>query len=296
MDGHQLTLYATWLVLSGRLKAAGSVRQYISAVSVLHAEKGLSCPTPAQYGPLAQVIKGFRRLAQRPTKKSLPINPPILMNLLTSTSHPLSGIHTTILTVFRSFTLLLYQSMLRTSNMVPPNRREIDLDMILTWGNVKRLQGGVVLLIKKSKTIQNGERIHEVPLAASDDFRLCPVLALSNLASLYGPNTCGPRTPVFRLPTASGSWTIMAKSDYVPYFRNRIAKMGLKPEAFSMHGFRHGSIQELLLSEGNLALCKLTSDHSSDAILSYHHVPAERRLRISEKVNRRLAANLPRIA
>ena len=180
--------------------------------------------------------------------------------------------------------------------MVPPQRRDIDLDMILTWGNVKRLQGGVVLLIKKSKTIQNGERVHEVPLAASDDFRLCLVLALGKLARLYGPNSCGPRTPVFRLPTASGGWTVMAKSDYVPYFRDRIAKMGLHPESYSMHGFRHGSIQELLLSEGNLALCKLTTDHSSDAILSYHHVPADRRLRISDKVNQRLAANFPRVA
>ena len=72
--------------------------------------------------------------------------------------------------------------------------------------------------------------------------------------------------------------------------------MGLQPEAYSMHGFQHGSIQELLLTEGNMALCKLTSDHSSDAILSYHNVPAARRLRISDKVNQRLAASLNPVA
>ena len=59
-DGYQLTLFATWLVLSGCLKSADSVKQYVSAVSTLHKELGLSCPTPSQFGPLSQVIKGFR--------------------------------------------------------------------------------------------------------------------------------------------------------------------------------------------------------------------------------------------
>ena len=42
------------------------------------------------------------------------------------------------------------------------------------------------------------------------------------------------------------------------------------------------------MSENNLALAKLTSDHSSDVILEYSHVPADRRLIISQKVNRNL--------
>ena len=44
-----------------------------------------------------------------------------------------------------------------------------------------------------------------------------------------------------------------------------------------------------MMSEENLALVKLTSDHTSDVILEYSHVPADRRLTISQKVNRNLA-------
>ena len=66
--------------------------------------------------------------------------------------------------------------------------------------------------------------------------------------------------------------------------------MGLDDSAFTLHGYRHGGIQETLLAEGNLALCKLSSDHSSDAIQEYAFVPAERRLNISSKVNASLAA------
>ena len=42
------------------------------------------------------------------------------------------------------------------------------------------------------------------------------------------------------------------------------------------------------MSEQNLALVKLTSDHSSDVIYEYSHVPADRRLTISQKINQNL--------
>ena len=65
--------------------------------------------------------------------------------------------------------------------------------------------------------------------------------------------------------------------------------MGLDPKLYTLHGFRHAGIQECLLAEGNLALCKLTSDHSSDAIMEYAFIPPGRRLSISAKVNESLA-------
>ena len=70
--------------------------------------------------------------------------------------------------------------------------------------------------------------------------------------------------------------------------------MGLDPASFTLHGYRHGGIQETLLAEGNLALCRLSSDHSSDAIQEYAFVPAERRLNISAKVNASLEAAIAR--
>ena len=42
------------------------------------------------------------------------------------------------------------------------------------------------------------------------------------------------------------------------------------------------------MSEKNLALAKITSDHTSDVILEYSNVPADRRLIISQKINRNL--------
>ena len=70
----------------------------------------------------------------------------------------------------------------------------------------------------------------------------------------------------------------------------RINNMGLDASLYTLHGFRHAGIQEHLMVEGNLALCKLSSDHSSDAIFEYSHVPVDRRLKISTKVNNSLEA------
>ena len=68
--------------------------------------------------------------------------------------------------------------------------------------------------------------------------------------------------------------------------------MGLDASKYTLHGFRQAEIQEDLLAEGNLALCKLLSDYSSDAILEYYYIPADRRLTISNNVNNSLAAGL----
>ena len=64
--------------------------------------------------------------------------------------------------------------------------------------------------------------------------------------------------------------------------------MGADPDKFTLHGWCHGVIHQVLMSEQNLALTKLTSDHSSDVILNYAHVPANMRIIISQKINRNL--------
>ena len=75
VTGHQLAVYAVWLLSSGRLKSTGSLLQYLSAVRTLHRRIGLDCPTPKSYGPLDMVVRGSRRSAKRPVHRTLPVNP-----------------------------------------------------------------------------------------------------------------------------------------------------------------------------------------------------------------------------
>ena len=183
--------------------------------------------------------------------------------------------------------------MLRSSNLIIKSLSDIDLKMILTWEDISplhnNLKNGILISVPKSKNNQFGERIHEIPLAAAADSSLCPVKAIMGLVDIYGKDHCVGNKPVFQIPDTTGKLVPVVRHKFDFWFKTRLRNMGLDPSLYTLHGFRHAGIQECLLAEGNLALCKLTSDHSSDAIMEYSHIPADRRLEISSKVNRGLA-------
>ena len=304
VEDHDICFFAQWLVSTGRIKTKGSLAQYVSAVrtvcGMLNVRK---VPTPSQYGPLDLILRGVRRLAQHQTKKSLPVSPPILKGFLLTEISPHAPImyHQT-LTIYKSLCVLYFLTMLRSSNLIARSPKSVDLKMILCWENITPLNNdvssGILIKVHKSKTNQFGERVHEIPLAAAENPLLCPVKAVFALIDVYGKHRCFGNTPVFQLPDGKGGFTPVLREKFDRWFKYRIRSMGLDSAAYTLHGFRHGGIQECLLAEGNIALCKLSSDHSSDAIQEYAFVPAVRRLAISSKVNSSLAAAVacPRLA
>ena len=295
IPAYVICFFAMWLLSTGRVKSRGSLAQYVSAIWTVHKMLRLEeVPTPSQYGPLDMILKGTRRICQHRVKKSLPVTPPILRNLLNSTIPPLSGpIDHTLIEVYKSLSLIYYLSMLRSSNLIKTTAK-IDLEMILCWDNIKPLHNdinkGILLTITKSKNNQFRERVHEVPLAASEHPQLCPVNAIMKLVKIYGKDRCTGRTPMFQVPLGNVKFTPVIRDKFSLWFKSRLKHMGLDASTYTLHGYRHGGIQETLLAEGNLALCKLSSDHSSDAIQEYAFIPAEIRLNISSKVNASLAA------
>ena len=102
-----------------------------------------------------------------------------------------------------------------------------------------------------------------------------------------------PENPVFLIPTSSGKFVPLKKSEYLGWFKARLTEMGLDASLYGIHSFRHGSVQEALLQESNKALVQLASDHSSEAIMGYAQIPPDRRMSLSAKVNRSLATYQP---
>ena len=286
VSGYQLARYATWLLSSGRLKSTGSLQQYLSAVRTLHRRIGLDCPTPKSYGPLDMVVRGSRRAAQRPIHRTLPVTPKILKFILaTKPKNPMCATEYKLLTIFKAVALIYFLSMLRSSNLLPISRKNIDLVQVLTWGDISRVKHGVVLSIRKTKTIQHRQRVQTVPLPASPDPNWCPVRTLDALATIYGHDTCRANTPVFRIPSKSEkSWITLEKAQFDSFFKKRLEAAGLDPLDYTLHGFRHGSIQTAMLVEDSMALVAVTSDHSSDAINAYTGIPATNRMRVCAKM------------
>ena len=165
---------------------------------------------------------------------------------------------------------------------------------LLCWGNVQTIYfgdiPGVLLTLHKTKTIQNAERIQQVPLARNDDCPvLCPVRAINSLRSMIGDAVIGPDTPLFQTRNFQGKLRPVLYHKFQKWFKYRLNEIKFDACSYTLHAFRQEGIQQTMMSEQNLALVKLTSDHTSDVILEYSHVPADRRLTISQKVNRNLA-------
>ena len=293
LTGDDLCLFAVWLWVVRGLKSPQSVKSYLSAVRTMHRRIGLDCATPTSYGPLGQIVAGLTRQSQHQVKKALPITPTILNNLLQSVPHnPQCRIQHQTLIVLKAAAQLLFQTMSRSSNMMPESRRKFDPSYLLKWNNIQRFPDGIIVTVTKSKTNQFGTNNHEIPVASSSVPRLCPVATLKSLAEMYGPQNLEPSSPVLLIPTQSGTFVPLKKSEFVSWFRARITEMGLPAGRFSVHSFRHGAIQQAVLNENNRILVQLASGHASDAVLGYALIPPERRFQLSRKINSSLAAAL----
>ena len=183
--------------------------------------------------------------------------------------------------------------MLRASSFMVNAYNDVDTVRLVTWGNVQHdfFDGipGIRITLHKTKTIQSGERWQEIPLAQNDHCPLlCPVRALSLLRLITGDQNISADTPLFQTRDWFGNLRPVLRQKYDNWYKFRLGEMGCDASLYTLHGWRHGGIQQGLMSEDNLALAKLTSDHSSDVILEYSHVPANRRLTISRKINNNL--------
>lgn len=279
-------MYATTLVADGHIKSADSLAGYISAVRQYHVDMGFDCPTPSQFGPLQKVISGLRRTAQRPTKKSLPIMPTILINFLTTyLAPPFCPYLNETLTVYKILSLLYFLTMLRCSSLIPRTYKEVDPLRLVCWGDVKNLRyngiQGIVFNLGLTKSIQCGEREQKVPLARNDHCPiLCPVRAIATLRDIVGDENIQTDVPIFQARGFNNRLRPILRRPYEQWFNHRLKEMGEDNNLYTLHA---------LLSEHNLALAKITSDHTSDVILEYSNVPADCRLTISQKINRNLS-------
>lgn len=294
VSGDCLVNYVCWLLLSGRITTVGSAKQYLSAVSTLHKLAGESCVTPTEYPALKFTLDGMKRRFAFPPRRSLPITPAILLNLLnTRLHHSASWATKTTLAVMRCLCSVMFTSMLRSSNLIPPYPAAADPRRQLTWNKIRRLKNGAILAIPLEKTLQFSERLHEIPLAAKPGSVFCPVWALDQLIELRGGKDCIRHDDlVFVVPGGAGKWRPLVKYEFKEWLDVRFAQMGLEPGVRRIHGFRHGGINQAILSESNLQLVKISSNHLSDCINAYSHIPPARRFQVSSKMIEAMSVQL----
>ena len=244
---------------------------------------GFDCPTPTSHWELEWTLVGIRRELQFPPQRKKPITPDILKVLLTFPTdiyHPNTSLpweQQVLLATIQVAYCLAFFSMLRGSNLMPYTRGRVDCRRILTLGRVKRFSDGVVCSMIVSKTIQFGEKEHEIALASRAGSLFCPVSALDRLVQLRGRGNCGADDPVLQIPV-NGVWRPLCKGTVVNVMRMQLEEMGLNPKDFAFHSFRHGGIQTAVRAQPSLELVKLQSGHTSDAVHCYTAMAGQDRM------------------
>ena len=243
-----VTRYAAYLA---RSKCYSSVNQYLNIVRIIHLEFGL--PNPLQDNwTIQSVLKGIKRGKGTTSISKSPVLPSHLLLM-----HRKLNLNTLNDKLIWAALLCGFFGMLRVSN-VCGQYAVLRKDLRLTGQ-------GFVLSIHRSKTIQHGERTHQVVLPFMKGHVLCPVTAILNfMTSASAPINA----PLFSFLNQQGSLTCLTPAK----LRSRLKSLcdacpGL--DNCSTHSLRKGMATWLLMCKITLATIKILGDWSSDAVFQY---------------------------
>ena len=156
---------------------------------------------------------------------------------------------------FWAATLCAFFGLLRIGNLTPPHS-ETRQDLSVT-------KKGTVLYIRRSKTIQFGERTHSVVLPYLPGNHLCPVSTL--LCFLGRRTSCALDAPLFSIMDTAGRMVPLSAGA----FRQRLHRVTSScPQIAqcSTHSLHKGGATWLLSCNVPLAAVHIIGDWSSDAV------------------------------
>lgn len=254
-----------------RRLVASSIPNYMNVIRLLHLQAGFSNPLEDNF-EVGLIRKGINREKGVPPLQKKPITLAILRKIHTcldlSKPSELS---------FWAACLIGFMGFLRKSSLLPASG-PFNPAKTLLRGDVKELSlESFVLIVKHSKVIQFGQKVHEIPYARCTEFRLCPVRALH---AHLGASVLPPGRPLFSYNLAGLEHT-MSQLDFVNRLRNLLKTIGLGAGDYSAHSLRRGGAS-LAFELGVTPLqIKLRGDWSSSAFERYVFVSSGATMRIA---------------
>jgi hypothetical protein len=212
-----------------------TIKSYLNGIRVLHLEAGLCNPLPTFFN-LERTLRGIKRVkGDNCPNRKLAITPDILSRIIRRLD-----LFSPSNLAFVAAMLVAFFGFFRKANVCPatdsanpvtdlsPVRRcdfESAEDHSLVWVN-----------LRKTKTIQYGQRILRVPLPAIPGSILCPVTALRRLFSEVAAPT---EAFAFSFYTQNQLTTLTHRA-FVAQLKSNLPYVGLDPGQYSGHSFRRG--------------------------------------------------------
>ena len=223
-------------------------------------DAGLTNPLEKNF-EIVNFKRGIARELGRPPKQMLPITCEILLAirncLRLDNSRDIS---------FWAACCVAFYGFLRKSTLLPESSVIPGDDCILRKDLHMTSSNRFVLYIRKTKTIQFGQRIIVVPYTAAPiKCILCPVAAISSLLSCTSYKAKLPLF-LFRKNSSICFWTL---ETFAKRLRELLKRIGKIPAQYSCHSFRRGGASFAFQIGMSLVDIMQRGDWASDAVLNY---------------------------
>jgi hypothetical protein len=145
---------------------------------------------------------------------------------------------------------------------VPRSTSDFDGILFLRRRDIKFLDDGVLLKVRRSKTNQYGEKKVRIPIPKIPSSPICPVLALETLFSVA---KVLPSEPAF----SYGPFLFVTYGDLLKALKFLVEQIGLDPEDYGTHSLRRGGATFAASCGTPAAYIKLQGDWASECYTRY---------------------------
>jgi hypothetical protein len=260
----QNTLKTYVAFLARSIKPSG-INSYLNIVRILHLESGLPNPLDKNF-ELNLIKRGVARQLGTPAVQKLPINVAILRSLYLHFDMTL-GLDS----AFWAALILGFFGMLRKSSLLLKNARLDPASGLRRCDVVNLCVDSFVLIVRRTKTIQFGERVLQIPYVSCLDSRICPVRALLRHLTL---SRLSPDHSLFAYISGGRSF-VLCLSEFVQKLRVGLKKIGLNPAEYSGHSLRRGGCSLGFSAGLSVFDLKTRGDWRSSAVERYIQVPSD---------------------
>ena len=258
VPANQTTLISYITFLARSLKPS-SITCYLNIIRILHLESGFKNPLENNFA-VSNLKKGISRVKGIPPNQKLPITCQILLQIKAQLCFCLAKD-----IVFWAACLTGYYGLLRKKSLLPISMNNKGDSCILRSDLTVNDCSVFTITVRKTKTIQCGERVLSLPFVSCPNSSLCPYQAMMALL-LVAPKD--PTLPLFSYKFRGEilSWT---HASFTYKLKALISKAGLDASLYSGHSFRRGGAT--LGFEVGLSISEIKSrgDWKSNAVHEY---------------------------
>jgi hypothetical protein len=248
-------------------------------VRLLHLQAGFSNPLEGNF-EIGLIKKGISREKGVPPVQKQPMTIAILrrMRAVLDFAKPFD-------LAFWTICLVVFFGFMRKSTMLPVNSLFLPGKTILRSDIVDLSIHSFSVLVRQSKVIQFGQKVHTIPFASSAEFQLCPAMALM---AHFGASPLSPSRPVFNYLFA-GREHLVTQQCFVVRLKSVLSEIGLNAKVYSAHSLRRGGASYAFQIGVSPLQIKLRGDWASDAFERYVYISSGATLRVAECLSRGVA-------